>query len=81
MTTYGKIELEPRIEADDDRKFSTPESLQISVQKNLSFWEDYDCDTEVFEGVVVDTAGTPLLLKKDIPIIIEFLNKVLERNP
>ena len=80
MNEYRKIELEPRINADEGRNFSTPESLALNVQKGLSFWEDFDCDTEAFKGVIIDTAGSPCLELKDIPLVISFFQQVLERQ-
>lgn len=80
MIEYGKIELDPRIEADDGRNYSTPASLALSVCKGLAFWEDYNDDTEVFESVVVDTAGTQYITLEQIPVVIEFLQRVLARQ-
>ncbi len=54
--------------------------METSVSKQLSFWEmDDDSETKA-SHITVDTVGTPPPQYKDIPAVVNFLNKVYEKR-
>lgn len=54
--------------------------MSTSISKQLAFWEmDSDDETKA-DHVVVDAVGSPKLEYKDIPAVVNFLEKVYRKR-